>query len=194
MQLFFFFFFFGQALGMQKLVPGSNLSHHSDHAGSLTHWANRELQKCIYFSHAYSGVLTGQAFFFFNIFFFLFTPVPEAYGSSLARGPTSCSWGLGHRNTRSELHLQPTPATACHNTGSSTQWARPGIRPTSSQILWWAFNPLSHSGNSGTSIFYSISLGGGQDAAGSAAEEVKSVDFWEQSHKNNSCEKVTPHF
>ena len=39
------------------------------------------------------------------------------------------------------------------NTGSFTHWARPGIEPTSSWILYWVLNPLSHNGNSMTRDF-----------------------------------------
>ena len=36
---------------------------------------------------------------------------------------------------------------ACHNVGSITYWARPGIKPTSSQALSQVLNPLSYNGN-----------------------------------------------
>ena len=40
------------------------------------------------------------------------------------------------------------PCHSCGNPGSLTHWARPGMEPTSSQILLKVLNPLSHSGNS----------------------------------------------
>ena len=39
--------------------------------------------------------------------------------------------------------------TACSNTRSLTQWARPRIEPECSWTLYWVLNPLSHNGNSG---------------------------------------------
>ena len=50
-------------------------------------------------------------FFFFNLKF-LFRATPAAYGGSQARdriGATAAGLGHSHSNTRSKLHLQPTP-------------------------------------------------------------------------------------
>ena len=49
-----------------------------------------------------------------TFFFFLFRASPAAYGGSQARGPIgAAATGLHHShsnsNTRSELHLRPTP-------------------------------------------------------------------------------------
>ena len=54
----------------------------------------------------------------------------------------SCSCVLchSHSNTRSEPHLWPTP-------GYLTHWARPEIKPTSSQRQLWVLNPLKHNRN-----------------------------------------------
>ena len=41
-----------------------------------------------------------------------------------------------------------TYAAACSNMRSLIHWARPGIKPTSSQTLYQALNLLSHNGNS----------------------------------------------
>ena len=70
----------------------------------------------------------------FVYFFFLFTAAPMAYGSSQARGRIGAS-----------------AADLCSrfiNARSLTHWARPGIKPSSSQILCWVLNSLSHNGNS----------------------------------------------
>ena len=67
--------------------------------------------------------------------------------------------GLG---IRLELQLQPTPqpqqhwiwamsatyTIACANVRSLTYWERPEIKPTSSWVLCWVLNLLSHNGNS----------------------------------------------
>ena len=50
--------------------------------------------------------------------------------------------------TGSELHLWPATTAAFGIAGPLTHWARPGIKPSSSQILCWVFNLLSHNGNS----------------------------------------------
>ena len=85
----------------------------------------------------------------FLIFFFLFTAAPEAYGSSQS-------------GVKLELQLRPmlqpqqhwiptlsvTYMTACGNTRSLTQWARPGFDPASSRALCQVFNLLSHNVNS----------------------------------------------
>ena len=91
--------------------------------------------------------LMGLSELFMILFFFLllFRAAPVAYDVP----------GLG---VESDLQLQAyaiatqvwatsaTYDTACSNTRALTQWARPGIKPTSSQILYWVLNPLSHNG------------------------------------------------
>ena len=47
-----------------------------------------------------------------SLFFFLFRAIPLAYGGSQARGQIGAIASVlchSHSNTRSELHLQPTP-------------------------------------------------------------------------------------
>ena len=96
-----------------------------------------------------SYMVLWTAFFFF--FFFL-----SFYG---------CTCGirkfLGEGSIRS-CGCQPIPqpwqhqiwgtsvtfAAACSNARSLTHWARPGIKPASSQTLCWVLNPLSHNENS----------------------------------------------
>ena len=56
-----------------------------------------------------------------------------------------------------------TNPAACSNAWSLTHWARPGIKPPSSQTLCQVLNPVSHNGNSNslyfkTSIFVKICL------------------------------------
>ena len=46
-----------------------------------------------------------------------------------------------------------TYAAAWASPGSLTHWARPGIKPTSSQRQHWALNPLSHSESSWNCFF-----------------------------------------
>ena len=73
--------------------------------------------------------------FLFYLSFCLFRATPAAYGGSQARGrigTTAASLLYSHSNPRSELHLQSTPQL--------TQWARPGIKPTSSWILVGIFS------------------------------------------------------
>ena len=80
--------------------------------------------------------LCGVSFscFLFVCFVFLFMAIPVAYGRSWARG-----W-IGATAV--------TYTTVCSNTGSLTHWARPGIKPKSSQRQHWVLNPLSHNRNS----------------------------------------------
>ena len=77
---------------------------------------------------------------------FFFRAALTAYGSFLARGwVRTVSAGLyhSHSNTRSKLHLQPTPQLAA-NTGSLTYWVRPGIKST---WILVGFSWLSQDGN-----------------------------------------------
>ena len=83
------------------------------------------------------------------IYLFIFMAIPVAYRSSQARGQiraAAASLHHGHGHTRSEQHLQPTPQLVAM-WDPLTHWARPGIKPTSSQRLHLALNPLSHNGN-----------------------------------------------
>ena len=41
-----------------------------------------------------------------------------------------------------------TCSTACGKAGSLTHWVRTGIKPSSSWMLCWVLNPLTHKGNS----------------------------------------------
>ena len=47
-----------------------------------------------------------------------------------------------------------THTTACGNTGTLNHWARPGIKPASSQIPYHDLNPLSHNRNLGQREFF----------------------------------------
>ena len=70
--------------------------------------------------------------------FFLNNCSCNRYGNSWASGQIgAAAAGLRHSHS---------------NTKSLTYWARPGVEPTSSQILCWVLNMLSHNGNS-SSIF-----------------------------------------
>ena len=68
--------------------------------------------------------------FFFFFFFIHFRAASVAHGGSQARwwiGAIAAGLHHRHSNTRSELHLQPTPQL---NTWSLIHRARPGIEPT----------------------------------------------------------------
>jgi len=67
------------------------------------------------------------------IYFFIFTAVPAAYGSSQTTDRIkAAAAGLNHSHT---------------NTECLTNWARPGIKPAPSQTLCWVLNPLSRDRN-----------------------------------------------
>ena len=87
-------------------------------------------------------------YFFFLFLYYIATPAADA--SSWARGQIgAAAASLQHSqgNTRSELHLWPTPQLVA-NTRSLIHWARPGIEPASSQGQFEVLNLLSHSRNS----------------------------------------------
>ena len=105
-------------------------------------------------SHVFFGKISVQFFcwFFFFLSFCLFRATLMACGNSQARGPIGArAAGLSHSqsNAGSGPRLQPTPQLQKHgiqaasatyttvhsNAGSLTQWARPGIEPTSSWML-----------------------------------------------------------
>ena len=69
----------------------------------------------------------GTSSFFFFLFFFL-RPQRVAHESSQA--------------------VFATYTTACCNTWTLTHWVRPGIKPPSSQTLWWVLHSLSHNRSS----------------------------------------------
>ena len=95
-------------------------------------------------------------FFLLLLHFFLFMATPIAYGSSLARGQAGASPAGLH-----QCQVRTTSATytaACSNSGSLTCWARPGIKPSSSQTLCQVLNLLSHSRNSIWVNFFSCSI------------------------------------
>ena len=89
-----------------------------------------------------------QEFFFFSFSFpSFFTAAPVAYRSSWARGWIRASAaGLCHSHS-----------DAYGNAGSLTHWARPGIKPASSQRLPQVLNLLSHN----TNFFRTVVLFGG---------------------------------
>ena len=81
-------------------------------------------------------------------FFFNFIAEPASYKSSLARGRSrGVAAGLhhSHSNTQLEPHLWPAR--------SLTHWARPGIKPASSQTICCVLSQLVHDENSEISIF-----------------------------------------
>ena len=61
--------------------------------------------------NSYINFLNSENLFFF-FFFCFFRATPAAYGGSQAKGlieATAAGLHHSHSNTRSELHLQPTP-------------------------------------------------------------------------------------
>ena len=103
---------------------------------------NQGISNCFHFNFAW--------FFFFNFLFFLFFLLqPYLQHMEIPR--------LG---VKLELQLQPTPepqqqwiwaasvtyATAFGNARPLIYWARPEIKPESSQRPCWVLNPLSHNG------------------------------------------------
>ena len=81
-------------------------------------------------------------------FFFFFTAAPVAYRSFQARGQISCSCWPQPQPQPHQIHATFVTCTAaCSNTGSLTHWARLGIKPTSS---WIVFEFLTHWGTRGT--------------------------------------------
>ena len=83
-------------------------------------------------------------------FFLLFTPAPVACGRSHR------SYGCQHIPQPQQCQIQAMSVShtiARSNAGSLTQWVRPGIKPTSSQILCRVLHPMSHNGNSSRLIW-----------------------------------------
>ena len=77
--------------------------------------------------------------FIYLFIFLLFGAVPVAYGGSQARdqiGGTAAGLRHSHNNARFWA-TSATYSTAHGNTGSLTQWARPGIEPATSWFLVW---------------------------------------------------------
>ena len=86
------------------------------------------------------------SFFFLEGSFFFFRVTPMTYARSQSRGQVrAAAAGLhhSHSNTRSKLHLWPTPHLVA-TPDPLTHWVRPRIESTS----WsWILHPLSHNGN-----------------------------------------------
>ena len=88
---------------------------------------------CLYPKFSFSFLF----FFFFFLSFCLFRATPAAYGGSLAGGligATAAGLHHSHSNTRSKLHLRPTPQLKA-TLHPQTHWARPGIKPETSWLL-----------------------------------------------------------
>ena len=103
-----------------------------------------------------------QAFPPVNYFFFLFTAALSTYGSSQARGQNraaAASLHHSHDNTRSELHLCPTPMLAATLDAEPTVPGQ-GWNPHSHRDNI-GFSPLSRSGNASPSklLEWIISIG-----------------------------------
>ena len=99
-EIFFFFFWSSGASGGQGSITShrSYLSHCTDHTGSLTCCATRELQKLDIF------ILFHLFIYLFILVFWLFRAAPAAYGSAQARGRIGAvAAGLYHSNTRSQF-------------------------------------------------------------------------------------------
>ena len=71
------------------------------------------------------------------LFFCLFRAVPEAYGSSQARGWIGAvAVSLSHSHSQSQIWVTSATYTIAHgNARSLTHWTGPGIEPSSSWIL-----------------------------------------------------------
>ena len=91
------------------------------------------------------------SFFLFFFFFSLFRAAPMAYGGTQARdwiGAVAAGLHNSHSNSRSELHLQPTPQLMVMLDPYPTE-PRPGVKPVSSWMLV-RFISLSHNRQSPT--------------------------------------------
>ena len=74
------------------------------------------------------------------------------YATAIATPDLSC---ICNSNPGYKLHLQQQPwiwaasetTCSCNNSRSLTHWARPGIKPASSQRQYWVLNLLSHNRN-----------------------------------------------
>ena len=93
----------------------------------------------------------GEFFFFFFCLFALSWAAPAAYGGSQTRGligAAAASLHHSHSNTRSELHLQPTPLQhSSQQHWIPNPWARPGIKPAT---LWFLVSFINHWATTGT--------------------------------------------
>ena len=85
-------------------------------------------------------------------FFFLFMAAPASHLSSQAMGRIrAADAGLHHSYSNVDRsHICNLHHSSWQRCGkrSLTHWARPRIKPTSSQTLYWILNLLSHSINS----------------------------------------------
>ena len=93
---------------------------------------------------------------FLFCFVSFFTATPVACGSSQARGQIgAAAAGHSHSNTRSKLHLQPTPQLTA-TPDPLTYLARPGIKPASSGILVRFLTLWATTGTPWTLVFFSF--------------------------------------
>ena len=110
------------------------------------------------------------SFFFFCFLFFVlfcFSAAPVTYGSSWVRGRiTAAAAGLYHSNT-----------------GSLTHRSRLGIEPASPQILHRVLNPLSHNGNSSSSVFVFVFLLFRATGAAYGGSQARGLN-WSCRHRN----------
>ena len=84
-------------------------------------------------------------------FVLLFIATP-AYESCWSRSQIEGAAEAYTTITQDPSHL----CYSCGNTTSLTHWARPGIKPTSSERQCQVLNPLSHNGNSLSEHFKSL--------------------------------------
>ena len=101
----------------------------SEDKAKVDPWVRLPLQ------HA-NNVRNGLTIWHLSFFFPFIQPhTPMAYGSSQSQGSNqSCSCRRTPQPQQSEIWATSvTHAAACGNTGSLTHWARPGIKPASSQ-------------------------------------------------------------
>ena len=97
-----------------------------------------------------------RVFFLFS--FYSCTCVMWKFPGAAGRGVRKLEIHLGHMPQQHSIWVASTTyAAACGNTRSLTQWAKPGIKPASSQTLYRDLNTLSHSENP-TSDFLKIEM------------------------------------
>ena len=119
--------------------------------------------------HPWFSFLSFFPFFFCFLFFvlFCFSAAPVTYGSSWARGRIrAAAAGLYHSNT-----------------GSLTHRSRLGIEPASPQILHRVLNPLSHNGNSSSSVFVFVFLLFRATGAAYGGSQARGLN-WSCRHRN----------
>ena len=95
------------------------------------------------------GKLMVSVFISPNFFFFFLGPQLWHVEVPSQGSHQSCSYRPTPQPQQHGIQAASEPCVlACGNTGSLTQWARPGIEPTSSWTLCQVLNLLSYNGNS----------------------------------------------